>query len=112
MRSRSQLFRLAGLASLGLGLAVAVVGVAAYPSPSSPYLSRKGVGSLAEAGEYYTAIAAPATFAQWYAQFFPDTNNTADAIYYNAGDLGFGREMHCREEFAFTACYVVNHGLG
>ncbi|MCC7359726.1 MAG: CSLREA domain-containing protein [Anaerolineales bacterium] len=107
MRARSWVFRL-----LGLGLVAAMAGAAAYPYPVNPYLSRKGIGSLAEADEYYAAIVAPATFVDWYAQYFPDTTNTVEARYYNAADLGFGREMHCREEYAFTACYVVNHGLG
>lgn len=112
MRKRAWLFRLLGLACLGLGLAAAAAGAAAYPYPVNPYLSRKGIGSLAEAGEYYAAIWAPATFVDWYAQYFPNTINTVEARYYNAADLGFGRETHCREEYAFTACYVINHGLG
>src|SRR5204862_4439341 len=36
------------------------------------------------------------------------------AIYYNAGDLGFGREMHCRQSADANpdvACYVTNYGL-
>jgi CSLREA domain-containing protein len=112
MRTRSWLFRLAGLGFLGLGLAVAVAGAGAYPYPPPTYLSWRGLGGPTEASAYYAAIGAPATFAQWYALYFPNTVNTVEARYYNAADLGFGREMHCREQFEFTACYVVNHGLG
>ena len=32
------------------------------------------------------------------------------AIYANSGDLGFGREMHCRQNGADVACYVTNYG--
>jgi hypothetical protein len=32
--------------------------------------------------------------------------------YYNRGDLGIGREMHCRDVAAETACYVVNFAAG
>lgn len=33
-----------------------------------------------------------------------------DAQYANAGDLGFGRDMHCRKNGADVACYVTNYG--
>jgi cytochrome c5 len=32
------------------------------------------------------------------------------AIYANSGDLGFGREMHCKKNGANVACYVTNFG--
>ncbi len=32
------------------------------------------------------------------------------AIYANSGDLGFGREMHCKKNGADVACYVTNYG--
>lgn len=32
------------------------------------------------------------------------------AIFANTGDLGFGREMHCRESAVGVACYVSNYG--
>ena len=112
MRQRAWIFRAGGLACLLVGLAAAVAGVAAYPDNTSPFLSRKGAGSTAEAGEYYAQIGAPVTFADWYAQYFPNTGQVASANYYNAGDLGFGREMHCRQSGVIVACYVANHGLG
>ncbi len=114
MHRRTQLYRAAGLACLLLAFVAGVVlaGVSVFPYNTNPFLSRKGAGSLAEANDYYAQISAPATFAAWYTQYFPAGGTRANANYYNAGDLGFGREMHCREEFAFTSCYVVNHGLG
>ncbi len=118
MRRRTWYFRGLGLACLVLGLAVAVLGVlaggGAFPYNANPFLSRKAANaSDAEAGQYYAEISAPATLAAWKTAYFPVSgNNRANANYYNAGDLGFGREMHCYEEFAFTACYVANHGLG
>lgn len=32
------------------------------------------------------------------------------ALYANTGDLGFGREMHCKKNGADVACYVTNYG--
>lgn len=32
------------------------------------------------------------------------------AIFANSGDLGFGREMHCKQSGANSACYVTNYG--
>lgn len=32
--------------------------------------------------------------------------------YANSGDLGFGRDMHCRENGGNYACYVTNYGFG
>ncbi len=32
------------------------------------------------------------------------------AIYSNSGDLGFGREMHCKKTGANVGCYVTNYG--
>lgn len=32
--------------------------------------------------------------------------------YYNRGDLGIGREMHCRQDTGQTACYVTNYSAG
>jgi len=117
MRQRRRVFRGLGVLCLTLGLAAAVAGVVfadpEFPYNPANYLTRKGIGDAPETTQYYNEISAPLTFAAWYAQYFPGTAATyADARYYNAGDLGFGRGMHCREEPDFTACYVVNHGLG
>ena len=34
----------------------------------------------------------------------------ASTVFANAGDLGFGREMHCRRDGEDAACYVTNYG--
>jgi hypothetical protein len=54
--------------------------------------------------------------------FLPDfrnsfgfTGNEVTAIYYNRGDLGLGREMHCVDRMAIdgqVACYVSNYAAG
>ena len=117
MRRRTWYFRGLGLACLVLGLTVAVVGVlaggGAFPYNANPFLSYKET-ALIEAGQYYAEIGAPVTLDEWKTAYFPTTGGSrrASANYYNAGDLGFGREMHCYEEYNFTACYVANHGLG
>ncbi|HBY98078.1 MAG TPA: hypothetical protein DEP84_29735 [Chloroflexi bacterium] len=96
-----------------IGLLLALLPVAgAFPPNSSAWLSRPGISNNTEATEYYTTIGAPLTLNQWKATYgFSGANETA-ALYYNAGDLGFGREMHCRKQGGDVACYVVNHGLG
>lgn len=50
------------------------------------------------------------TFPGWLAaNGFPATDS--QAIYFNNGDLKFGRDMHCRVTSAgITACYVSNYG--
>jgi CSLREA domain-containing protein len=98
---------------LGLGLAAgARLGAAlAFPEPPPPWLSLMGIGTPADAAAYYSAINAPANFNAWKTLYgFPA--GEVRATYYNAGDLGFGREMHCRQAGADVACYVVNHGIG
>ncbi len=107
------------LLALGLASTVALLALSAalaFPNASADWLSRTGLGAGSEAGQYYAAIGAPATFNAWKSAYgFPGAGDVT-AIYYNAGDLGFGREMHCRKNGSGTtytvACYVVNHGLG
>ncbi|MGH8502498.1 MAG: choice-of-anchor Q domain-containing protein [Gammaproteobacteria bacterium] len=88
-----------------------------FPDPAPDWLSRKGQGSDDEAGQYYKAIGAPATFADWQTRYFFG-EEFAEAQYYNSGDLGFGRDMNCRRAAPVPgrgeviACYVVNHGFG
>jgi hypothetical protein len=40
--------------------------------------------------------------------------NSGETItrYYNRGDLGIGREMHCRKDLGQIACYVTNYSAG
>lgn len=105
-RSYWPLFALVFLFTFG------IPGVLAFPNNQFPWLTYKGVGSSAEAGEYYTTIGAPATLNAWKTAYGFTGSNDVTAIYYNAGDLGFGREMHCRKSVADVACYVANHGFG
>jgi hypothetical protein len=43
--------------------------------------------------------------------YHPPQLTPVSAIYRNAGDLGFGREMHCRQkDDGGAACYVTNYG--
>jgi CSLREA domain-containing protein len=92
--------------------AFGITGVLAFPANQLPWLTNKGIGSNAEANEYYTAISAPATLSAWKTAYGFTGSNDVTAIYYNAGDLGFGREMHCRRSGADVACFVANHGYG
>lgn len=109
MRPRFLIWALLGV----VGLLFATLSIAnAFPPNSSPWLSRPGLSDNTEATEYYTTLGAPATLSQWKTTYGFTDSNDIDAIYYNAGDLGFGREMHCRKSGADAACYVVNHGLG
>lgn len=112
----------------GVGLACASeFSTAAVVSPSPTpaelavtpkYLSFNGVGSPAETDEYYKTIGAPATltaFKQKYG-FGVAGSDEATATYFNEGDLGIGREMHCKSFGAGLivgrACYVSNYGDG
>ncbi|MDQ3370205.1 MAG: hypothetical protein M3680_32715 [Myxococcota bacterium] len=76
------------------------------------YLAERPVGSPAETLEYYATINAPVTLSDFMTRFgFPGNETTA--VYYNAGDLGIGREMHCRatqNPAGGLACYVRNYG--
>jgi hypothetical protein len=107
------------------------------PSPTSDFLSRKQTATLPEAEDYLAAVGSGPggnreSFAQWKSiNGFPSADEFS-AVYFNAGDLGSGREMHCREisareaglcgfkPFPFvkypggritvrTACYVSNY---
>ncbi len=64
--------------------------------------------------EYNNQINAPGTFNGWLLQsaFSEFSSHAASAQYYNAYDLGFGRNMNCQRG-AFSqrvSCYVKNHG--
>lgn len=90
---------------------IAVVNPAA-PPPTWTYLSEQPVGSVAETQAYYAAIDAPATLDEFQTRFGFPAGEVA-ATYYNAGDLGIGREMHCRATetpAGGLACYVRNYG--
>ena len=78
-------------------------------------LDRKGTSSIAETEAYYAATGAPATLDEFRSQYGFDPATESHAVFYNAGDLGTGREMHCTQ-FASgagpgVACYVSNYGI-
>lgn len=75
------------------------------------WLSRKGTGSAQEGWEYYAAIGAPRTFAQWKLQHGFDGRPDVNARYYNDFDLGLARDMHCQKIGTDLACYVTNYGI-
>jgi hypothetical protein len=90
---------------------VAVVNPAAAPATWT-YLVEKQPGSIDETIAYYTAIDAPLTLDAFLTRYGLPGDETS-AAYYNAGDLGIGREMHCRATDAPAgglACYVRNFG--
>lgn len=111
VRSPRRLIWFSFSATLGLALLLTTQ-VLAFPPNTIPFLTYKGVGSDAEAAEYYAVIGAPATFSAWKAAYGFTGADEVRAVYYNAGDLGFGRDMHCRRSGADVACYVANHGFG
>ncbi len=77
------------------------------------FLLEKAAGSDGETEAYYTAITAPATLTDFQTQYGFGGSNEAHAKYYNAGDLGIGRDMHCvatTSPAGGQACYVTNYG--
>jgi len=76
------------------------------------YLTQKAPGSDAETSAYYTAIDAPTTLAAFQSTYGFGGASEAAAKYYNLGDLGIGRDMHCVATAAAggVACYVTNYG--
>jgi len=94
--------------------------VASSPSPADngapTYLLDKGEISQNETLQYYAEIAAPPTLAEFRTRYGFDlaVSDEASASYYNSGDLGIGREMHCASfpsnGLSGVACYVRNFG--
>ncbi|WP_437589882.1 hypothetical protein [Sorangium sp. So ce1000] len=92
------------------------------------YLSHRednGVGSPTETLAYYNTIGAPSTLNAFKTRFGLGIGTPAvdevSAVYFNAGDLGTGREMHCRfftndpvtpGSDSGVACYVSNYSDG
>jgi hypothetical protein len=80
-----------------------------------PYLTKKGAIFDFQTDAYYFAVGAPQTLQEFQLRYdFLLEGDDASGIYYNKGDLGIGREMHCKTfDNAFgkgTACYVTNYG--
>ena len=101
-----------------VSLSFVLLGQALTPPPPVPlssdsgnWLNRKGISSPAVAQAYYETINAPTTLDEWL-NLYGFASDEVHAVYYNAADLGFGRDMHCREGSDFIACIVGNYGLG
>ncbi len=92
---------------------------------AAPYLSRKAVGKTIDARAYYAGVGvlSPDPFGRgyvdgpkadlsgWMAANGFDGVDETHAQFYNRGDLGIGRDMHCRETGRGSiACYVSNYG--
>lgn len=74
----------------------------------SGFLGKKGAITSADTATYYLATGAPTTLASFRATFgFPTGEVTA--TYYNDGDLGLGRETHCKTIGRGLACYVTTY---
>lgn len=102
--------------------------IAGFPPPTNyKFLAWKvGDGTAADAASYYelnanvklnltngTCSGQKCTLHGWKTANGFDTGTDTSAVYYNAGDLGLGREMHCKRNPADTAaiaCYVTNYG--
>jgi len=67
-----------------------------------------------DSNAYYLAWGAPQTLTDFKNAFlYPGLGSEIRAVYYNDGDLGIGRDMHCWNYtlgfIAGTACYVSNY---
>jgi hypothetical protein len=112
-----------GLECAGVGSkTAALVSISNIPVPpggnggsfsSNGFLGRKGNISASETLDYYVTTGAPLTLSLFKSKYgFP--GNEVTATYYNNGDLGLGREMHCKtfltsSFFIGVACYVTNY---
>jgi len=76
------------------------------------FIDDKGRITPTETEAYYQAIDAPPSLAEFRSRYLQA--GEVSAAYYNAGDLGIGREMHCGTYPAAAgpgmACYVSNYG--
>src|SRR5262249_4770931 len=100
-----------GAAVGGQTRAAALISTATAPGDAGftgffppPYLSRKGEISDFETNDYYSLIDAPPTLSDFQSRFgfggdsfngFSASSTEIAATYFNRGDLGIGREMHC-----------------
>jgi len=103
------------LARCGAPVTNGLILVSPSPTPAevavrAPFLDRRDTVDVAETLEYYATIDAPPTLAEFRARFGFDATS-APASFYNASDLGIGRELHCRAQSGGgLACYSSNYG--
>lgn len=92
------------------GIVVVSPGDVAASAGRPRFLDRNGSIDPLETEEYYAAIGAPPTLADFRTQF-AITETSPASIYYNNGDLGIGREMRCQgQPDGGVACAVANYG--
>lgn len=72
------------------------------------FLNKKGPGSPSQTLLYYLAIGAPPSLTAFRTKYQFQLGDVS-ATYYNDGDLGVGREMHCKLYGLALACYVANY---
>lgn len=100
-----------GAACRGVAESTAAV-VSTSNVPTGGFLSKKGKLSFLATGLYYEAIQAPMTLTGFKAKYGFD-GTELKATYYNDGDLGVAREMHCTSYLlpgkTGYACYVSNY---
>jgi hypothetical protein len=75
-----------------------------YVGPGTPQAQQT------ETQAYYKKIGAPQTLSSFRQAYGFNTRGVEEivATYYNDGDLGIGREMHCATAFGAVSCYVRN----
>ena len=101
---------------LGRGV-VAIVSTLNNPAElgTREFLNLKGDIGLAETDLYYGSWSAPASLPGFRSTYLYPGTGEVTATYYNEGDLGVGREMHCWSYsyrlglYSGTACYVSNY---
>jgi hypothetical protein len=87
------------------------------PNAGGPYfLLEKPLVTPEETAAYYATIGAPATLTEFRTRYgFDVPGAEVTASYYNSGDLGIGRRMHCASftdaTGPGTACVVENFGV-
>lgn len=76
------------------------------------FLDYIGLSNAADAADYYTRIdpsSSKTTLAAWKTANGFNAGDDASAVYFNAGDLGFGRSMHMKKTGSDISYYVTNY---
>ena len=87
----------------------ALVSTTNLPVAAGGFLGRKGDTTATTTTNYYVTAGLPLTLPSFKSTFgFPTGEVTA--TFFNDGDLGLGREMHCKAiSGGGVACYVTNY---
>jgi hypothetical protein len=97
-------------------LDAAVLGIPGDPIAQSRFLSFKGgSGDLATTNGYYTGVDPNGLRTNLKAFFLTngfgaDGSGGTRTSFINNNDLGFGRDMYCKQDGLNAACYVSNYG--